>query len=133
MRDISLSVVRLKLHTAVAALQVKWLPRGTLKLHTPGTERRWVLRPATVRRPSWQPGTSIRWFERRADTLAVRIPLKNPDAVATTSSYSCPCSPVGDDGNPNGICPACKDGAADNPCANGPCCLDPKCADKGLT
>lgn len=127
-----ITVTEHTLHSAV--LQLNWLPSGTLKLHTPGTERRWVLRPTTVRRPSWQPSTSVSWFdEKEDDTLAVRIPLRNPPGAATTSSYSCPCSPVGADGNPGGVCPACRDGAGGDPCANGPCCLELKCADSGLT
>jgi hypothetical protein len=122
-------------------MQVQWLPRNTLKLHPPGSERRWLLRPITIRRPSWQTGRRVRWFgngtSNSADALAIRIPLVNPaDGRATIGGYSCPCNPLpeGDSASP-GMCPACAESvekAGGNPCKDGPCCTDPKCADAGL-
>jgi hypothetical protein len=134
--------LRIRRAAATSLSQVRWLPRNTLKIHPPGTERRWLLRPITIRRPSWQSGRRVRWFGNgtgsSADALAIRIPLINPaDGRATIGGYTCPCNPKveGDPASP-GMCPACDEArqkAGDNPCKDNPCCTDPKCADGGLT
>eukprot|EP00882_Tetradesmus_deserticola_P002419 GHRQ01002579.1.p1 GENE.GHRQ01002579.1~~GHRQ01002579.1.p1 ORF type:complete len:766 (+),score=185.71 GHRQ01002579.1:147-2300(+) len=126
---------------AAIRYKVGWLPRNTLRTHQPGTERRWLLRPVTVRRPSWQKRRRVRWFGNGTgsggDALAIRIPLVNPsDGRANVSSFSCPCNPMPDgvaDGP--GLCPGCTEALLKedpNMCKNAPCCTHPKCADRYL-
>lgn len=110
--------------------QVRWLPRGTLKEHIPGTDQRYTLRAATSRRPSWQDSSTLRWFDPAQDTLAVRVPLVWPNQeAAAKSGYTCPC----------GACPGCTQQMCSAAITPPPppgvttmCCTDESCVDKGL-
>ncbi len=111
-------------------MKVRWLPRATMRLHTRGTERTYILQASTTRRPSWQTGETLRGFTRH-DTLTVRIPIKDINPIAPMSSYACPCNPRATEGA--GVCPACaKDAVEPFACSRGSCCTDPDCADKEL-
>jgi hypothetical protein len=105
-------------------LQVRWLPRGTLKEHITGTEQRYTLRAATSRRPSWQESSTLRWFDPTQDTLTVRIPLVWPSTdAAARGGYSCPCA----------ACPTCQGQSCQlTPGSTNVCCLEESCLDKGL-
>jgi hypothetical protein len=95
---------------------VRWLPRGTLKEHVPGTETRYTLKAATSRRPSLQESSSLRWFNAATDTLTVRVPLRTPSPeVASIGGYKCPCS----------ACPACNTREACS-ASEVACCMDAK-------
>lgn len=112
------------LHSMCVVVQVRWLPRGTLKEHITGTEQRYTLRAATSRRPSWQESSTLRWFDPTQDTLTVRIPLVWPSAdAAARGGYSCPCA----------ACPACQGQSCQlTPGSTNVCCLEESCLDKGL-
>lgn len=107
---------------AAMRYKVRWLPRMTLTTHTRGSgERRYLIRAATSRRPSWQSSSFVRWFGEE-DTLAVRVELPADD-VARVSSFKCPCATE-----------ACPDCTKERCAADGlPCCTaDKTCADGGL-
>lgn len=105
-------------------LQVRWLPRGTLREHVSGTDTRYTLTASTARRPSWQDATAteLRWFDATTDVLAIRIPLVNPSPeVAQIGAYKCPCP----------ACPQCTADACRASTASS-CCTDASCADGKL-
>lgn len=112
--------------TCTQHLQVRWLPRGTLKTHTAGADVRYILSAATSRRPSWQDGTTageVRWFDATTDTLAVRVPLTFPSKeVAGVGGFKCPCP----------ACPQCTAQTCSASGATTSCCTDPSCADSNF-
>lgn len=106
--------------------RVRWLPRGTLKTHLPGSDVRYSLSAATSRRPSWQDGSTaeLRWFDAATDTLAVRVPLTFPSKeVAGVGGFKCPCP----------ACPQCTAEACRASGAATSCCTDPSCADSNFS
>jgi hypothetical protein len=87
-----------------------------------GTDTRYTLTASTSRRPSWQEGTTLNWFQATTDTLAVRIPLVNPTKeVASVGGYKCPCP----------ACPQCSASTCQSSTVAA-CCTDPSCADQDL-
>jgi hypothetical protein len=90
--------------------------------HVSGTDTRYTLTASTSRRPSWQEGATLNWFQAATDTLAVRIPLVNPTKeVASVGGYKCPCA----------ACPQCSASTCQSSTVTA-CCTDPSCADQDL-